>query len=281
MVVVAACLQASGGFQKRFTPRQLAIAAYVGHDFQATYRRGSCFLTDAYDRLDPACITANGRHPSVLLVGDSQAAHLWPGLARYRDRYDILQATVVGCRPGIYPASRHGQCETFYRHILQEWVPAHKPALLVLAGRWQTSDPATLELELAALEHEGVRTLLVGPVPDYTIELPRLLVAADQRSDPALPTRWLSKEPFDMDLLLRRIAARHGVTYVSPIEHLCRGTSCRTEAAPNVPLQFDFHHFTPAGSAVTADILAPEIATALTTTNSGRSISARSRSTGP
>jgi peptidoglycan/LPS O-acetylase OafA/YrhL len=263
IIVTGGVLRATSDLANRFTPTQTIIGQYAGLDLEPSYRRGTCFLAGPYDTLDPACVRTTGKRPSILIVGDSEAAHLWPGLSRYRDRYDVLQATVVGCRPGIYSAHSDGQCERFYREILQRWVPAHKPSLLILAGRWQTMDPPFLEPELEALQSTGIPTLLVGPLPDYSISLPRLLVFADRRHDPALPDRWMSQQPFLMDSILRDMTARHQIGYVSLLQKLCRSRSCRHFAALGVPLQFDTSHLTPAGSDLIAQMLEPEIAASL------------------
>lgn len=262
-IASGAGLMASRGWPSRFTPAQSAIASYAGRDYETRYRRGSCFLVGPYDRLAASCLASDGKRPTLLIVGDSEAAHLWPGLSHYRDRYDILQATVVGCRPGVYKTHASGQCEHFYRAILERWVPQHKPSLLLLAGRWQTMDPPFLEPELAALQRERINTVLVGPLPDYRAILPRLLVLADRRHDPTLPQAWLSDQPFMMDAALRTMTARHDIAYVSLLERLCAAHACRTLAAPGVPLQFDSSHLTPAGSELVARMIEPDIAAAL------------------
>jgi hypothetical protein len=95
----------------------------------------------------------------------------------------------------------------------------------------------------------------VGPVPQYSSALPRLLVFASLRHAPDLPWRARDQEAEATDRALRALARRADVPYVSMIDLLCHANGCQTWAAPGVPMQFDYGHFTRAGSIRATDLL--------------------------
>jgi peptidoglycan/LPS O-acetylase OafA/YrhL len=237
------------------TPQQAGIARYLTLDPDAAYRRGTCFKVGARESYPAAiCLAASGHRPAVLFVGDSHAAQLWPGLARHRDQFDILQATATGCMPKLYPAGVSG-CGAVINDALRGYVAGHRPALTILAAKWQMRWLDGLEASLRDPALRAAHPILLGPLPRYGVGLPRLLVAADRGRDPDLLIRSLDPEPFALDPVLAGIAARTGTPYISLIDLLCRGQRCRTLAAPGVPMQFDDSHLTPEGSAIVVDAI--------------------------
>ncbi len=264
-LVIAFGIIAAGGAAWRFTPRQLAVGAYEDLDGDRLYRSGTCFAVGPHDKFDAAHCLARGdvAKPALVVLGDSHAAHLWPGLALQRARFDVLQATKAGCKPVLYPASERGTCQRFFRDMLGRWLPAHPPDVLLLAARWRESDLTLLEKTLADPRVRAAHPVLIGPIPQYATSLARLLVFANRRGDPALPERALDREVFATDRRMRAIAARHGVPYVSLVAALCRkGPDCREWAAPGIPLQFDYGHLTAEGSAAVVQAIMPQIARA-------------------
>ena len=261
---VSVLLDSTSGFAGRFTPAQVALASYSDRDDEASYRRGTCFIVGGgqFDYDDCLRLTGHAR-PSLLLVGDSHAAHLWPGLERLRNRLDVLQATMVGCRPLLYPGAGGARCEAFFRDILSRWIPQHRPDAILIAGRWQASDLSLLAQTLGALTLAQTRIILVGPAPQYAVALPRLLAFADKNDDPGLPDRFLVPGLKALDEELRSLAKAHGATYISLLETLCGEDGCQHWAARDVPLQFDYGHFSAAGSIAAVGLLEPRIIAAM------------------
>jgi peptidoglycan/LPS O-acetylase OafA/YrhL len=264
-LIAATALIASGGIAGRFTAAQAAVADYADRNDEDSYRRGTCFISDYRDSFDAArCLRPKGNgKPVLLLVGDSHGAHLWPGLARLADRYDIVQATFVGCRPLLYPGKSGPPCQRFFRSILGEWVPSHRPAGVLLAGRWQADDLGLLGQTLDDPRLKGSRVMLVGTVPQYRAALPRLLVYADRDRDPDLPRRFADRAAIAVDRQLSTLTAAHGASYIPVMQRLCPNGQCRYWAAPGVPLQFDYGHFSAQGSEVAVALVAPDIAAAM------------------
>jgi peptidoglycan/LPS O-acetylase OafA/YrhL len=254
IAAMGAALIATHGLPARFTTGEVAMAHFKDVDFEASFRRGECFLTNPYDKLAPGCLRIAPGKPAVLLIGDSMAAHYWPGLSAYGRRFQTLQATVAGCTPGLYPGPS-SRCERFYNGVLADWLPRSDVKTVIMGGRWQAFDMPSLDLTLGYLTNRGVRVILVGPPPTYQGDLPRLLVFAERRHDPGIVTRSHEEQFFEVDAAMRAIAARRGVTYVSLTGAWCRGGQCLTRTPDGAPLQFDYGHLTPQGSALAAKLI--------------------------
>jgi peptidoglycan/LPS O-acetylase OafA/YrhL len=264
MLGLAAATPALARWLHPLSPSMQRTASYLTYDGDGAYRRGRCFKVGWRTDYDRAACMATTSKPIILFVGDSHAAQLWPGLARWRDRYDIVQATSTDCIARRYPDHKPAKCGAIVDYALHDWLINHHPARLVLASRWRLNwldgVEATLRDPLVRASHP----LLVGPVPQYDTALPRLLVQAHVRGQPQLPQSLLQAEPFAVDAVLRAMAARTGTPYVSLIDRLCTRQpngqrSCRTMASGDVPLQFDQGHLTAQGSELVVDSLRPQL----------------------
>lgn len=259
---VTAIMLAGKGFPQRFTPKELAVAAYEDLDGDALYRRGTCFVVMPGDRFDPKlCLTRREpAKPALLLLGDSHGAHLWPGLAQQRARYEILQATHSGCKPVLYPDSATGECQRFFRTMLGSWIPRHPPSALLIAARWRLSDLPLVDATLRDPRVRRANPILIGPIPQYSTALPRLLVFSERRHDPDLAAQAYDFEVFTTDRALNAAAHRHGIPYISLVQTLC-GTNVNRcgRWAEGVPLQFDYGHLTGEGSRETVARIMPRI----------------------
>ncbi len=253
------CIQ-SAGLPGRYTASQLALAAYEHYDGDRRYRGGTCFVVSPDQHYDAEhCLRRDKDRPTLLIVGDSHAAHLWPGLHGEGHDWNVLQATQTGCRPVLPERRADGKrvpaCRVFFRHILEEWLPAHPVDTVVLAGRWIGADLADLPAAIQAAKRGARRVLLVGPIQQYGAALPRYLVREAGGADGTARERGLVAGPFALDPAMRRLAAAQGADYVSLIDSLCQGRHCRAMATATVPLQFDYGHLTSEGSAIVAALL--------------------------
>jgi hypothetical protein len=256
-MVVGAAFATSGGLPARYNQQQLALAKYESYNGDQAYRGGSCFIVDGQGRYNaPLCLGQSAqRGKSLLLVGDSHAAQLWPGLHRVATDYNVLQATQTGCRPVLSnePADKQPACEQLFRQVLENWLPAHPVDLVILAGRWVPSDLSQLAATVALAQRHAKAVMVVGPIPQYASSLPRVLVRNE--GHPERVGSSMVSGPFALDPQMREVATAAGAHYFSLIEQLCHGRECRTLASVGVPMQFDYGHLTVQGSAVVADLL--------------------------
>lgn len=257
----ALLLIATDGLPGRFTPQQRAFDGTLDRNDQQAYRQGRCFVVDPLDRFDEqACLSATPGQPQALLIGDSLAAHWWPGLSHADLPFSVLQATMVGCKPGLYAPEDKRPCARFFNRMLGQWLPRHKVQAVILAGRWQAADLPLLDATLARLQAAGQRTVVIGAVPIYRFALPRLLFFNTAADPGAMARAHLDREAsFAVDRAVAQVAARHRTPFISPLEALCPGGECRVLAAPGVPMQFDDAHFTVEGSHVAAHAIRPAL----------------------
>jgi peptidoglycan/LPS O-acetylase OafA/YrhL len=246
------------GFPDRFAPdvRDLVVTPETGQEL----RTGTCFLT----RNQTAVTFANcetpawaAQKPSLLLWGDSHAAHLFSGLqSSFGARFNIIQRTAQSCPPMLKMTAddRFPNCRATNEFILS-WIAREKPGTVILAGIWTAYDWTALEDTILRLKAAGVgKIILVGPVPQWRGSLPRQVYmalaagGADAHSDHM--RRGLLNAPGDVDREMAEWARRHGVDYVSAIGILCNETGCLTRISSSGGglTSFDYGHLTTSGS---------------------------------
>jgi peptidoglycan/LPS O-acetylase OafA/YrhL len=260
-LVIAIAIPISTRFILNLTPDQIEISDYLFFKEDAYFRRGICFKVGPQSNFKPEeCFKRKGTVPIVTLVGDSHAAHLWFGLSAYSDLLDVQQATFTGCVARLSSQSSEKDCEGLMDSALRGQLPLQgKSAALIIASRWRHTDVAELELTLKSPAVRAAHPILIGPIPEYSMALPRLLVYADMNGRRDLVNRSRVTLVFDLDKEMRLMAARTGTPYFSLVDLLCRDGQCQTLAAKNVPMQFDYGHLTPEGSRVVADAMIPFI----------------------
>lgn len=251
------------GFPQRYSAPALKIAEVLDGDEQKAYRSGRCFVVEPGDRFDwDACLNLKTNKPSLLLVGDSTGAHLWPGFAHQSDKVNILQATIAGCRPQI-SANVKMACQTFFNQILVDWLTKNHPDAVILAGNWIASDVDTVHQTLAILKARHIRTIVIGPMPRYDTYLARLLFFTDEADQTHIAAMHRDPTVGTIDKALRAVTIGQSATYISPVDLLCPSGQCKIFAAPGIPMQFDDVHLTHQGSALLVDRMMPAIEAAL------------------
>lgn len=254
LVAVAIVLSTSGGWPERLSDRGRAIAATAEYPLDSVLRSGTCFIHHRSQRFDEdTCIVAEPGKPSVLLLGDSHAAHLAPGLAASFPGSAISQVTAAGCRPvmgaayGDYPF-----CGDLMKRAFTEFIPEARPDLVILAGAWEEGDLAALRATLASLRAEGQAVMLVGPTAQWAQFVPRLLAMAVERgAGDALPDAMREEAPARLDPVMARIAREEGAAYVSILALQCE-PSCLYFGPSGAPLIVDNDHFTHEASGLIA-----------------------------
>jgi hypothetical protein len=214
-------------------------------------RKRTCFIATGYN-LEPfdvaACATPKPGKRNVLVLGDSHAADLWYGLSRRLPEAEVLQATASGCRP-VLPLTGHPLCVGVLQPELTR-LADHPVDALVVSARWQVADLPRLASTLAAYRKLAPEVVVVGPSPEWRGDLPSLLARARDTGDSGLLDRRLERRVLALDAKMRAVVSGTGATYVSLVDELCTGTSCRALAAPALPMAFDYGHFTEAGSVI-------------------------------
>jgi hypothetical protein len=166
------------------------MASYLDYKPKEFYREESCFIYGKYEFEDfdkAKCLHGIAGRKDYLLVGDSHAAHLWYGLSTAFHGVNVLQATAAGCKPTIRQLSRaESQCSRLMHYIYEDYIAHHRVDKVFISGRWEEKDLPLLELTLDSLKARGIPVVLIGPMIQYDVALPRLLALSIQENDPAI-----------------------------------------------------------------------------------------------
>lgn len=247
-------------------PKILQEFTQYQHDFSTDFRQGTCFLNPEQDTSAFNACTSQpeeDKKPSILLWGDSHAAHLYVGYkASFGEKYKIIQRTAGGCLPVLnYDGSPH--CKEIYKHVI-ELIKHEKPGKVVLAGLWTNPNLADktygdnwkkIEETIAQLRKIGITDIdLIGPVPQWIDSLPKQLWLK-YRSDKShrIPERMqfgLNQNAVQLEPLISDLASRLKVNYISPIKILCNERGCITRIGEtgDTLTSFDYGHLTKSSS---------------------------------
>jgi peptidoglycan/LPS O-acetylase OafA/YrhL len=247
------------GFPARFPPVIRELAS-IKSEFPSSYRYRQCFLSQDQEPSTftgcPVVLRSAPRQQTILLWGDSYAAHFMMGLqSAVPATAAIVQRTAAGCPPipGL-DLPDVPLCKAVNASVVAS-LPEIKPDLVILGGNWLRHDWQGLGRTIEVLRAAGVsRIVLVGIVPRWDRPLPRILsehVLADSLH--RVPTRL--RDGFDrrvhaLDSVMAAFAGQQSVSYVSPIRILCNDDGCLTRLgeAGGTVVAWDTGHLVDAAS---------------------------------
>lgn len=220
--------------------------------------------------------------PTILIVGDSHAAHLFNGLqALYGAKANLLTLSSVFCVPLVENvAMDQGVAGTPRCRAINDYVfdaiRTIKPDVLIVGGYFAQYDheanwryPSYLDALVAGarrLHGEGVRSIIVaGQVPTWAPVLPILVGRDILERGAAAEFSPVGVRPDSLETD-RTLAAKdwgEGVRYVSQAAKLCGPEGCRRLIGENLPqdlLAADYGHYSREGSVFAVrNMLAPVI----------------------
>jgi peptidoglycan/LPS O-acetylase OafA/YrhL len=229
---------------------------------------------------------ADPRKPTILIVGDSHAAHLFTGLQEvYGAKANLMTLSSVFCVPLVdNVAMDQGVAGTPRCRAINDYVfdaiRTIKPDVLVVGGYFAQYDheanwryPGYLDALVAGarrLHGEGLRSIIIaGQVPTWAPVLP-ILVGRDvlERGAPAEFSQvGVKPDSLETDRALAGKDWGEGVRYVSQAAKLCGPEGCRRLIGEDLPedlLAVDYGHYSREGSVFAVrTMLAPVIDAAL------------------
>ena len=231
-------------------------------------------------------VAADPAKPTILIVGDSHAAHLFAGLKRaYGERANVMALAAVFCVPLVETVAMDEgvagtpRCRAVNEAVFQR-IREIRPDVLVVGGYFSQYDheanwryPGFIDAMVVGartLHDDGVRSIVIaGEVPTWAPVLP-ILVGRDLLETGAAPVFSLvgvRPDSLETDRILAAKDWGQGIVYVSQAEKLCRPQGCRRLVGPNLPddlLSVDYGHYSLKGSVFAVEtILAPAIDAAL------------------
>ncbi|UFZ04403.1 acyltransferase [Bradyrhizobium ontarionense] len=167
--VVGLFVDRTNGFPNRI-PESIRGFMLTGEETSIHWRRGKCLLLPDQSAADFAAECAGtGRHPLVVVWGDSFGSSLYPGLAHFGAErgFDVAEFTASACPPlldYVHPDRRHCRGANDF---VAERLAVLKPELVILYSTWSYSAEDLrkgLQLTVARLRDIGVsKIVLLGP----------------------------------------------------------------------------------------------------------------------
>ena len=247
VIAVAAVLAVGAENWRTLPPEVRRVAAYATYqqtpDHAKQFLDGTCFVSlgETYDR--KGCLQLSSTKPNLLVFGDSHAAQYWQALVERFPAWNVMQATGAACRP-MHGVSTEGHCNDFVPYVLDHFLVENHVDAVILAGRWLDGEDAIVEATVRTLIARGIAVTVLGPIPEYQGEFPRLLADAMLEGDPTLVEAERLKERDDRDEKLAKVIAGTPATWVSMRAVECPAGKCRLFDDDGGPFHFDYGHVT-------------------------------------
>ncbi|MFC5499629.1 acyltransferase family protein [Caenimonas terrae] len=197
------------------------------------YNGGTCFLdgnqTFRSWRGDD-CFLSRGRGKTVLLWGDSYAAHYAPGLVDEAAHLsvDYLQYTASACPPVFdYYTAIRPHCREFNDNLPQI-ISKYGIKTVVMVGRWESLfkrgvSPSQVADTVARLNRMGVAVYVIGQSTVFNNDVQTLFAQGGNSATTAEASAPLS---FSRDINGRLAAVLPAGTFIDPLAKLCHAQDC-------------------------------------------------------
>jgi peptidoglycan/LPS O-acetylase OafA/YrhL len=214
-----------------------------------------CLLNNqqpASDWVAARCLTNAVAGPTVLLWGDSFAAHYFPAfLARGAAvPFNVLLYSLEACQPLIENQSiAENKCSAFNQAV-KGVIAQHNIKTVIVAGNWEASfgaggkSPAVLTNTVNWLRQQGVNVAVIGQTAHFKVSVPQIYWWRMQRGELIQPD--LEAEPGHA-LNAKIQPALNGTPFFQPSLAMCTEATC-TIGEGRAPFYGDGRHFTNSGS---------------------------------
>ncbi len=234
-----------------YPQKALHYGSYLNYDMGEQARRGTCFLTSGSrsikDFSESECIKTNDDKSNIVLLGDSLNAHLYKASTDILTSHNISQINASGCKPLINTRGNK-ICTALMRDFFEKYIHTYDFDTVILSARWKKEDINAILETVKFLRILDVRAIVLGPIPEYNLDLPRALAKNEMSADPDFISKWLNKDIFIIDSTFKDAFGSENQNYISLVDILCISNgSCKT-IEDDVPLQFDYGHLTYEGA---------------------------------
>lgn len=260
-------LSVSNGLPGRFPPAVLRMAAWL--DRTEAEKAQPCFFQNdrPFSTLDRAtCLPDLPDRPTYLIVGDSHAGALAPAIRAEFPQANILEVSAADCLPTLppNPDSMTAACGEAMRFALETLPHQRRVDAIWLIGRFGHDNIISRRVDAISntakrLTDRGQRVVVLGPNPEYTAPLPRVLARSLLSGKDQAADRQLSGQPFEADRLFRISSEAGKFGYISLTDAVCEERRCRVLAPDGSPLLFDTDHATPAGARLLASTIRQDL----------------------
>jgi peptidoglycan/LPS O-acetylase OafA/YrhL len=244
----------------RYPSRAMEVLTYAKID-ESHMRVGTCFSSDIKKIINTNCLQIKPTVPNFLIIGDSHAAHLWPGLQTSYPAVHFLQATMAGCTPILGEKGSRAACAEMMQYIFQRFLPHFHLDGIIISARWYSDQilPELVKTANAARPYVD-RVIIFGPIVEYDQALPRIMARAIalHKSEAEFADLHRSSLSQKIDRSFSTVLATIPIEYVSVYRALCTH-ACEIWATKQAPFLFDMDHLTCEGSIELARKVGPQL----------------------
>jgi peptidoglycan/LPS O-acetylase OafA/YrhL len=237
-------------FSNALTPAPArAAASFLNYlerkpELEATQLQGDQRVTkawvDAVLRIDPS-------KKNYLVLADSHANHLVPGLQHVFPEANFVRATGSSCRLLVPGEHYKPHCDSIFQYLYTDFFPNNKIDGIILEGRWDLESAKDIDAFSKWAQSHGYPVIVLGPMIQYDQPLPRLIAESIRQHDPSVITRHrLELRP--VAAAVQQVAARDHLTFISWTDILCHNDQCPTTTEDGTPLLYDYGHLTEEGA---------------------------------
>lgn len=248
--VLALAILVARGFPQRFQPEAVRLASYVSrHDSSNPTRLGKCFVSASLAEFNQQqCLPDTPDRQTYLLIGDSHAAHFFPGLLSvYGDKYTIAQANATGCLPVLRDSAGSSVCAQMNRFVFDQYLPSHRISRVLISSRWRDeSDISALSNTVQWLQARNIVATVIGPTPEFDAPLPIVLASAVNEGNPSEVEGHILQKSAVLNRRMAQAMKAIQASYIDAYSLLCP-SQC-TYTYKQSPVMFDTGHLTVAGS---------------------------------
>jgi peptidoglycan/LPS O-acetylase OafA/YrhL len=207
----------------------------------------------ASDWVAARCLANTVSAPTVLLWGDSFAAHYFPAFLAQRDTmpFNVLLYSLEACQPLVDPQPVASNPCSAFNHAVKSVIDRHNIKTVILAGNWEASfgvggskSPAQLTQTVDWLRQQRINVAVIGQTAHFKVSVPQIYWWRLRKGELAQPD--LEAEPGHA-LNAKLLPALNGAPFFQPSLAMCTQTTC-TIGEGRSPFYGDGRHFTNSGS---------------------------------
>lgn len=263
LLAAAVLVVMTGGLPERVPAQVRALEAFLNYPYKPLYREGTCFLRpeQGFAAFDQAACLPKGSGKSIVLWGDSLAAHYSPGFAEVfaSARVAIGEITASACAPtvGLVLEDRPN-CEAFNR-AAYDLLISKPPTVVVLSAHWARTgvDLRLLNPTIDGLLASGIKVMLLGPGPFYNDPVPTIAARRIMAGAAPIGHEQDFYEPLsETNRAIKALVGRRSdIVFVPILDELCGAAGCPLLANKNTPFHWDQAHFTREASIIVTERL--------------------------
>ena len=252
-MILAVLIGIAGISSQGFTVRypNFTVKAISGVE---RYNGDTCFLNENQpinDWQGNKCLLTHVNGPTVMLWGDSFAAHYAPGIVDEAKELsaNYLQYTSSACPPVFDYYSRSvPNCRAFNDNV-PKILAQYKISTVVMSGRWEAVfkrgvSPSDVAATVTRLKEMGVKVYVIGQSPEFYNEVQILFAQAGYESNTLEASAPLS---FNRKINIELESVLPADTFIDPLNVLCGPKDCKYLRDGQYVI-WDYGHFSAFGS---------------------------------